>query len=179
MLIADPWFGSAIVWGTVLVVGIGLTILFKLMQQHRRSRAVIPWLVGAMVGVSVLYLAIAGGWPALVYLVFITVFIAGILGTAISLVAGIIAAMVQRSLLKGARLGLNMVLGSLIAAVIAFAIGCRVASPGIFVEMANPETAGDGMLGITYSGLVLILAVLPATVIGAMMGGMLSYKLRH
>ncbi|MEO0532489.1 MAG: hypothetical protein AAF215_01305 [Cyanobacteria bacterium P01_A01_bin.123] len=120
-----------------------------------------------------------GGWPALVYLVFITVFIAGILGTAISLVAGIIAAMVQRSLLKGAQLGLNMVLGSLIAAVIAFAIGCRVASPGIFVEMANPETAGDGMLGITYSGLVLILAVLPATVIGAMMGGMLNYKPRH
>ena len=66
MLIANSWLGYAIFWGALMMVGMMANIMLKLMCRQQRSRVVVPWLLGAMLGVSVLYLAIAGGWPAII-----------------------------------------------------------------------------------------------------------------
>ena len=172
----EPWLGFALFGTPWIVLGLGLTVVLKLMQRQRHLRACIPWLLGAITVTSVIYLAIAGGFPAIVYLALIVVLPSAILGLLLGLLTAIVVAIARRSFLVGIWIGLRMLTGSILAAINGFTIGCRVASPGIFAEMASPETAGDGILGITYVGLVLVLAVLPAIVMGAIVGSLLGYE---
>lgn len=55
-----------------------------------------------------------------------------------------------------------------------FVSSCHFIGPLLFEEIADPSEAGDGILGLTYQGLVAMYAVLPASLIGSLMGGVLG-----
>jgi hypothetical protein len=129
-----------------------------------------------MAAVSVVSLAISGGAVALVYLFFVVLLLSGTLGLILGLITATLASIVRKSLRTGFRISLRMLEGSILAAVIIFTISCHLIGPAIFTELANLDEAGDSMLGLTYHGLVLWFAVLPASLIGSIMAGILGYK---
>ncbi len=171
LAVISSWAQIAIILAIATIPIAVLIILIKGMQQQRHLRVALPWFVRSLVAVSVISLAIRGGAAVIGYLIFIVLPGSGIVGLLLGLIAAPIVSLVRRSFWTGGRISLSMVKGSVLAAVLIFAISCHLIGAPIFEELANLEEAGDSMLGITHHTLVLCLAVLPASLIGSLMGG--------
>ena len=162
----DHWLGFAIFWLPWVFGGLVLTIFLKWMRRQQQLRVWVPWLLGSATVTSVVYVTIAGGGPTLIYLIYLAIIPASVVGLVLGLIGAIAIATTQKSIRAGVGAWLRMLGGSVMAAVNTFAIGARLASPAIFAELASPEEVGD----IVYSGLLVFLAVFPAMIVGAFAG---------
>lgn len=144
------------------------------MQRQRRLRSVMLWFVRSVATVSVLSFAISGRVEVTVYLLFMVLPVSIVTGLTLTLMIAPIVSLIRRSWATGLRLSRSMLESSILAAMIVAAISFHLIGEPLLEELARPEEAGDSLLGLTYQGLVLVYAVLPASLLGSILAGILE-----
>ncbi|MBT9312023.1 hypothetical protein IXB28_07375 [Leptothoe kymatousa TAU-MAC 1615] len=136
------------------------------------------WFVRSLAAVSVLSFALSGKAGVIAYLLFIVLPVSVMVGLLLALMAAPMVGIVRRSFAAGFCTIRTMVEGGLLAGLLVAVICCHLIGEPLVEELAHPDRAGDGMLGITYQGMVLVYGVVPTSFIGSILGGVFSLAKR-
>ncbi|MEO0869784.1 MAG: hypothetical protein AAFY17_15375 [Cyanobacteria bacterium J06642_11] len=167
-----PWLELAVILAIGAALGTVLVIAIRQLQRQRYLRRWLPWCVRSIAIASVLSFLVLD-WTAIAgYLLFIVLPIALIIGSGLGILSATITSVMHRSLAVGFRISCRMVEGSILMAIIVTAIICHFIGVPMVEELAYPDVSGDNLIGVTYSGLVLVCVSIPASFIGSIVGGL-------
>lgn len=166
-----PWLELVVIFGIGAILAAVLVAVIKLFQRQRYVRRSLPWFVRSMAAIGILSFLISDMAEVTAYLLFLVIPAAFVLGLLLALLIAPLVSIFRRSIAAGFWTGCSILEGSLLMAIITTTIICHLIGEPMAAELANSETAGDSLLGITYSGLVFVCAVIPASLIGSVVGG--------